>query len=104
MTQHYKTSDNILPEPSQKVLAYYKNEKNEYVAILAEYVNAYARPDGYDADHAIEVDYDESSDTFYWKEGWYEKIETWPEYSYIQIEDEQILYWQDLPVGPQNNE
>jgi hypothetical protein len=78
--------------------------ENEYVTILAEYVKAYTRPDGYDAEHELEIDYDEFSDTYYWKEGWYEKIETWPEYSYIQIEDEQILYWQDLPTSPQDND
>jgi hypothetical protein len=103
MTQHYKTSDNIFPEPGQKVLAYYKNTKNEYVTILAEYIKALTRDDSCGSDYEVDVDYDESSDTFYWKEGWYEKAETWPEISYVQIEDEQILYWQDLPTSPRDN-
>ena len=44
-------------------------------------------------------DYDEEQDEYYLKEGWYEVIQNWDEYSSVVIEDF-VTHWQALPEPP----
>ena len=45
-------------------------------------------------------DYDEDEDEYYLKEGWYEAIHNWDEYSSVVIEDF-VTHWMPLPEPPQ---
>ena len=45
-------------------------------------------------------DYDEEHDEYYLKEGWYEVIHNWDEYSSVVIEDF-VTHWMPLPKPPE---
>lgn len=48
---------------------------------------------GYDD---FDADYDEETDTYYYPEGWWEKIHNWDEYSNVAIADF-VTHWMPLP-------
>ena len=48
----------------------------------------------------IAYDYNEEEDEYYLKEGWYECIHNWDEYSSIVIGDF-VTHWQNLPEPPE---
>lgn len=53
-----------------------------------------------DSDYYDAYDYDEEEDEYYLKEGWYEVIKNWDEYSSVVIEDF-VKYWMPLPELPE---
>lgn len=46
-------------------------------------------------------DYDETTDTYYCPEGWYEQIRNWDELSAVHISDMKPVLWQQLPELPE---
>ncbi|MHC1670481.1 hypothetical protein ACODUO_15075 [Stenotrophomonas maltophilia] len=46
-------------------------------------------------------DYDETTDTYYCPEGWYEQIKNWDELSAVHISDMNPALWQHLPELPE---
>ena len=56
-----------------------------------------------DSDFYDAYDYDEEEDEYYLKEGWYEVIKNWDEYSSIVIEDF-VTYWMPLPELPKEDD
>lgn len=48
-------------------------------------------------------DYNEEDDEYYLKEGWYECVHNWDEYSSISIEDF-VTHWMPLPEAPKEND
>lgn len=52
------------------------------------------------SDYYDAYDYDEEEDEYYLKEGWYEVIKNWDEYSGVVIEDF-VKYWMPLPELPE---
>ena len=43
--------------------------------------------------------YSKEKDNFYYPEGWYEVVENWDEWSFINIYDE-VTDWKTLPDSP----
>jgi protein-tyrosine phosphatase len=75
-------------------------KKNIYVRFNAKYIGK----------HSIKVDdmwsycecddlqvYDEDEDEYYVKEGWYETIENWDDYTEVYVNDYKVIAWQPLP-------
>ena len=75
-------------------------KKNIYVRFNAKYIGK----------HSIKVDdmwpycedytwndYVEEEDEYYVKEGWYETIENWDDYTDLYVSDYEVLAWQKLP-------
>lgn len=56
-----------------------------------------------DSDFYDAYDYDEEEDEYYLKEGWYEVIKNWDEYSSVVIEDF-VTYWMPLPELPKEDD
>lgn len=56
-----------------------------------------------DYDFCDAYDYDEEEDEYYLKEGWYEVIKNWDEYSSVVIEDF-VTYWMPLPELPKEDD
>lgn len=90
-----------LPESGKSVLASCQirlmNGKNKYYVCEAMYtapktVSAGAYDD-------FDADYDEATDTYYYPEGWWEKIHNWDEYSNVVIADF-VTHWMPLPKPP----
>jgi hypothetical protein len=75
-------------------------KKNIYVRFNAKYIGK----------HSIKVDdmwsycedytwndYVEEEDEYYVKEGWYETIENWDDYTEVYVNDYKVIAWQPLP-------
>ena len=69
-----------------------------YYAAEHSIADDYRDSDFYDA-----YDYDEEEDEYYLKEGWYEVIKNWDEYSSVVIEDF-VTYWMPLPELPKEDD
>ena len=78
-------------------------------AIRKQYVcdGYYAAPhsiaDCYDSDNFDAYDYDEEEDNYYLKEGWYEVIYNWDDYSSVVIGDF-VTHWMPLPEPPKEDD
>ena len=53
----------------------------------------------WNSDYSDACDYDEKEDNYYLKEGWYEVIKNWTEFSSVVIEDF-VTHWMPLPEPP----
>ena len=83
---------------SKNVLVHYKNSLGRYRIVKAFYapqstIESNSESDAYD-------EYDEEKDTYYLKQGWYECIDNWEEWSSIFIHEGEITHWMPLPEPP----
>jgi hypothetical protein len=86
-----------LPDPSKKVLAFYKNSLGKGRIVVAAWVPANTVQDACADDLA---EYNEELDDYFWPEGWYQQIENWDEYSALTIDEGEVTHWMPLPKGP----
>ena len=87
-----------LPESGKSVLASCQiklmNGKRKYYVCEAMYTAPKTiSAGGYDD---FDADYDEETDTYYYPEGWWERIHNWDDYSYVAIADF-VTHWMPLP-------
>ena len=93
-----------LPDSGQYVLACcevrstYSSRRN--YQCIAFYAAKHSIPEGKYPEDDCCYDYDEEEDEYYLKEGWYEVIHNWGDYSSIVIEDF-VTAWMPLPVLPE---
>ena len=73
--------------------------KKTYVC-EAFYAAQHTLPEGKYPEDDECFDYDEEEDEYYLKEGWYEAIHNWDEYSSVVIEDF-VTHWMPLPEPPE---
>ena len=93
-----------LPESGKHVLAACEirliyGGKKTYVC-EALYAAQHTLPEGKYPEDDECFDYDEDEDEYYLKEGWYEAIHNWDEYSSVVIEDF-VTHWMPLPNPPE---
>jgi hypothetical protein len=86
-----------LPDPSKKVLAFYRNSLGNGRIVVADWVPANTVQDACEEDFA---EYNEELDDYFWAEGWYEQIENWDEYGAFRITEGEVTHWMPLPEGP----
>ena len=86
-----------LPDPSTKVLAFYRNDLGKGRIVVAQWVPANTVKDSCDNDFS---EYNEELDDCFWPEGWYEQIENWDEFSAFRITEGTVTHWMPLPKGP----
>lgn len=88
-----------LPDPSKKVLAYYRNVLDKGRIVVAFWVPANTVQEccDYDSDFTV---YNEEDDAFYWPEGWYESVDNWDEISALKIYQGTVTHWMPLPPSP----
>jgi hypothetical protein len=92
-----------VPESGKHVLATCEIKslygyKNRYVC-EAFYAEEYSIPEGKYPEDTDCYDYNEEDDEYYLKEGWYEVIHNWGEYSSVVIDD-YVTNWMPLPEPP----
>lgn len=83
-----------MPESGRKVLAFYRNRLGMARMVCAEWVAACTR-EVTEADD-LDGDYDDTADTVYWTEGWYERIDNWDDFSSVAITEGEVTHWADL--------
>jgi hypothetical protein len=59
--------------------------------------------DWWDNEESCE-EYDEDTQEFYVKEGWYECIENNEEYGMFKIYEGEVTHWTPMPLGPRSEE
>ena len=72
-----------LPEEDQIVIATYLNYYGKRRRVRAVYIRQYEEEAGDDDELCVE--YCEERDEWYLKEGWYELVDNWPDYSLVTI-------------------
>jgi hypothetical protein len=85
--------------PGGIVLAHYRNHYGTSRTIRAQYVKPFTEEANYDADSDC-YDYSEADDCYYVKEGWYELIDNWGDYSSVAVVEGEITHWMPLPPPP----
>jgi len=95
------------PESGKPVLAICEikllnGSKKKYVC-EAYHAEEYSISEGNYPDDTDCYDYSEEDDEYYLKEGWYEVIHNWDEYSSVVIEDF-VTHWMPLPEQPEGGD
>ena len=91
-----------LPEPEQEVLVCVRSKISNYSYVCcAMYVpeNWYRQSSDFCWDFECCDEYDEEQDDYIVKQGWYESIHNWDDYSVVGIEDI-VTHWMPIPQPP----
>jgi len=90
-----------VPKNGTVVLISYLNSYGKSRVIIARYIEKFTEEAGENWDDFGE--YNEETDSYYWPDGWYEKIDNWDEYSDIKVSSNITLTgWQPLPKPPES--
>lgn len=87
------------PEKGQTVLATYMNRYGKRRRVRAVYIRQYEE-EVYD-DCEAGYEYSEEHDLWYLKEGWYELIDNWDDYTSVAIVEGTVDHWLPLPPAPE---
>ena len=87
------------PEKDQIVIATYLNCYGKRRRVRAVYIRQYEEEAGEDDELCAE--YCEERDEWYLKEGWYELIDNWADYSSVAIVEGVVDYWMPMPPAPE---
>ena len=91
-----------LPEPEQEVFVYVRSKISNYNYVCcAMHVpeNWYRQSSDFCWDFECCDEYDEEQDDYIVKQGWYESIHNWDDYSVVGIEDI-VTHWMPIPEPP----
>lgn len=89
-----------LPDANRKVLATYTNELGNRRTIVARWTPAKTVEADTDDDEGV-AEYDEATDTYYLREGWWEAINNWGDYSQVFVNEGKVDHWMPLPAAPE---
>lgn len=94
-----KVSD-ALPDSGESVLAAYTDATGQFVKINALYFRRWEQRTSPDDDGVGE--YSEDKDAYFVREGWYEAIHNWGDYSFVAVVEGEVslwMPWPELPAG-----
>ena len=77
---------------------YISNQCGKRRRVRAVYIRQYEEEAGDDDELCVE--YCEEQDEWYLKEGWYELIDNWYDYSSVAIVEGVVDYWMPMPPAP----
>ena len=93
-----------MPDTTKKVLATYLNNLGKPRIVIANWVQARTQKTQWEDEEFGISEYDESSDEFFLKEGWYECIENHEEFGMYWIYEGEVTHWAPMPLGPTTSE
>lgn len=85
------------PKTGDKVLASFVNKWGNRRTICAHYVPRFTVEAVTEQEYDDYDEYHEESDTYYLCEGWYEKIENWPDFESVHVGEGEITHWMPVP-------
>lgn len=83
------------PKTGRKILLSLENIDGKRRTIVAFWVERFTIEDDGDDDHGEEKD-----GTYYWPEGWYERIESHDDFYCLYAAQKSITHWMPLPNPP----
>ena len=86
-----------LPKHGLTVLATYKNSYDKNRIIIAVHLDRFREESTYDD---CDDEYSEELDNYFLKEGWYEQIDNWGDFSFVTVCEGIVSHWMPLPVVP----
>lgn len=88
-----------MPPSGKNVLVFYKNSSGKGRIVKAFYAERFSIESNPESDNNDE--YMEEHDCYYLREGWYECVDNWEEFSSITLEPEnKPTHWMELPKRP----
>ena len=87
----------LLELPKKKCLAFYLNKLGNGRTVVAFYAKQFERESGSDDEW---FEYSELNDCYYLKQGWYECIDNWDDYTSVTINEGVVTHWMPLPDEP----
>lgn len=96
-TRKWIATTDRLPRSGETVLAYYLDQQGMGRIIRACWVAAKS-----EESHAESLigEYDETSDTYYDPEGWYEQMDNWDDYNRAVVHQGDVTHWMPMPMPP----
>lgn len=84
------------------VLVFYKNSLGNGRIIKARYIKRFSEESNSDfGDSEDGVDeYDEENDRYTYRQGWWECIDNWGDFSFIAVSEGEPTHWMPLPEPP----
>lgn len=86
-----------MPTHHTAVLAVYKNSYGKTRAVVGFYLERWREESTFDDEW---YEYHEDRDMYFLKEGWYEQIDNWGDYSSVVISEGEVTHWMELPQSP----
>lgn len=90
--------------PAQNVYVFGKNALGKGRTFKAHFLPKFHAECDYLQYDPDAYDYHEENDCYYYKEGWYESIENWDEFTSIYVTDVDLSLWTPLPAPPMEGE
>lgn len=84
--------------PRGQVLAAYQTSSGNVRIVRAKLLGP--QQEESDGDLGANDEYDEETDAFWMKPGWYECIDHWDEWASVSMGDTEPFAWRDLPPAP----
>lgn len=85
--------------PHQKaVLIHYRNQLGNSRIVKAAFIPRFTEQS--DGDDEAYDEYDEANERHTYREGWYEQIDNWGDYSAVHVNEGAPDYWHPLPEPP----
>ena len=90
-----------LPPHGVNVLVAYVNDWGKNRIVIGHYLERW-REESYCDECSDE--YSEELDNYFLKQGWYENLDNWGDYSSVVIHEGEVSHWAELPPFPNGKE
>jgi len=87
-----------MPSSGKRVLIVYKNSLGKNRIVIGHHTEKFT-DENYDMDGEF-FEYDEKNDMYYVPKGWYESSYSHEEYYGYWLENQDVLFWAEVPESP----
>lgn len=89
----------VMPRHGVNVLATYKNRYKKTRFIVGHYLDRWKEESSFE--DGVNDEYSETLENYFYKAGWYEKIDNWDDFNAVSVVEGEITHWMPLPNAPQ---
>lgn len=96
MSKWIKVEDEM-PPSGKEVLVVYKTDYGHTIMVVGWHLERWAEESTLDDEWN---EYNPEVDEYFLKEGWYEQIENWGDWSSVAVVEGIVTHWMELPQSP----